>query len=632
MHTFFSPTFTLKHQKIAQAFQTIFTPSISRASKTVISGLLLAFALGFQVQANAAETGKADTNSAQKTVKKSAKLTAIQHQFEQTTHQFINALLQQSPEMAISFGKFNNADKLTIPNDQERQKMAQFATKWLAKFEQFKPEQLTDNQNGDWVLLKNMLQETQWQLSTYRDYEWDPSQYNIAGELDGIINTDYAPMPTRLKAVTQRLKNVPAYYAAARANIVRPTKEHTELAIQQATGTIAVLDQITDEAKKVGAKLAPQDQKVLAERIQIAKQEVQKQSTWLTDLAAHQTEQNTRTFRIGAALYEAKFGYDMQSRFSAKQLYERALQAKENKLAEMDKLADELWTKTMGEQVKPSDRLQKIKQVIDQLSANHTTAARLIPEVRAQIPMLEKWITDHDLLTLDATKPLVVRETPEYQRGVSVASLDSPGPFAAHRAAYYNVSPLEGQSPEQIESALREYNHWILQILSIHEGVPGHYVQLLHSNKSPSLVKKLFGNGAMIEGWAVYGERMMMESGYGDNTPEMWLMYDKWNLRAICNTILDYSVHVNGMSQADAMHLLTNEAFQSQAEAAGKWRRVQLTSVQLDSYFSGYAEIMALREERKQALGNKFNLKQFHEQFLSYGSAPVRMIRELMSK
>jgi uncharacterized protein (DUF885 family) len=152
----------------------------------------------------------------------------------------------------------------------------------------------------------------------------------------------------------------------------------------------------------------------------------------------------------------------------------------------------------------------------------------------------------------------------------------------------------------------------------------------VYANKSPSLVKALFGNGAMIEGWAVYAERMMMESGWGGSTPEMWLMYSKWNLRVVTNTILDYNVHVLGMNEAEAMDLLTRQAFQTQQEAKEKWNRVQVSSVQLTSYFSGYSEIMELREQRKQALGPRFNLKQFHEQFLSYGSAPVRMIKELM--
>jgi uncharacterized protein (DUF885 family) len=215
---------------------------------------------------------------------------------------------------------------------------------------------------------------------------------------------------------------------------------------------------------------------------------------------------------------------------------------------------------------------------------------------------------------------------------VAGASIDAPGPYRPRDKTFYNVTPLDGLTAAQAESSLREYNEWILQILNIHEAIPGHYAQLVYANRSPSLVKSLFGNGAMVEGWAVYGERMMLESGYGDNAPEMWLMYSKWNLRSVTNTILDYSVHVLGMTQQQAMDLLVRQAFQTPQEAAEKWRRVQLSSVQLTSYFSGYSEIMELREERKRALGDKFDLTAFNDQFLSYGNAPVRVIRELMTQ
>jgi uncharacterized protein (DUF885 family) len=291
-----------------------------------------------------------------------------------------------------------------------------------------------------------------------------------------------------------------------------------------------------------------------------------------------------------------------------------------------------LWPSVMPGVAKPDQPNKKIAMVIEKLSANHVEASQLFNEIRRQLPVLEKWIREHDLLSLDPKKPLIVRETPVYQRGVSVASIEAPGVFRPQDQTYYNVSPLEGLPPERVESTLREYNHWVLQILNIHEAIPGHYAQLQHANQSPSVIKALFGNGAMVEGWAVYSERMMLESGYGNNAPEMWLMYYKWNLRTICNTILDYSVHVLGMSEAEAKDFLVNQAFQTQAEANGKWLRVQYTSVQLTSYFSGYSEILAFREQLKQEQGAAFNLKQFHEKFLSYGSAPVGIIKKLMTK
>lgn len=152
--------------------------------------------------------------------------------------------------------------------------------------------------------------------------------------------------------------------------------------------------------------------------------------------------------------------------------------------------------------------------------------------------------------------------------------------------------------------------------------IPEHYTQLIYSNQSPSIIKSILGNTAMVEGWAVYAERMMLESGYGNNEPEMWLMYYKWHLRVVCNTILDYSVHVKNMTKEEALHLLIDEAFQQKAEAEGKWKRVMLTQVQLCSYYTGYTEIYSFREELKNKLKAQFNLNKFHEQFLNYGNTP----------
>jgi uncharacterized protein (DUF885 family) len=241
-------------------------------------------------------------------------------------------------------------------------------------------------------------------------------------------------------------------------------------------------------------------------------------------------------------------------------------------------------------------------------------------------------VREHDLLTLDADKPLRVCETPKYQQGFSIASINAPGPYDPSANTYYNVDPLDKYTPEQAESFLREYNRWILQVLNAHEAVPGHYTQLIYANKSPSRIKSVFGKGAMIEGWAVYSERMMLESGYGGNTPELWLMYSKWNLRVVCNTILDYRVHVLSATEAEALKLLTEEAFQSETEARGKWRRVQLSQVQLTSYFAGYSAIYDFRERLKAQQGAAFSLKRFHEQFLSYGSAPVAVVEGLMQR
>jgi uncharacterized protein (DUF885 family) len=224
-----------------------------------------------------------------------------------------------------------------------------------------------------------------------------------------------------------------------------------------------------------------------------------------------------------------------------------------------------LWNKYLKNKPKPKDSLLLVRNVIEELSKVHCKSEEFQVTIEKQIPELEKFITAKNLIDLDSTKPLVVRKEPEYMKGVAGASISSPGPYDKNGNTYYNVGSLASYTKEAAESYLREYNDYTLQILNIHEAIPGHYTQLVYANQSPSLIKAIFGNNPMIEGWAVYGERMMLENGYpnlnGPSTDEMWLMYYKWHLRSVCNTILDYSIHVNNMSEKEALNLLMNEAF-----------------------------------------------------------------------
>jgi len=543
--------------------------------------------------------------------------------------QYLTALWRVDPEGGIYVGKFDQAANLTIPDAATRARKLAFANEWLEKFGKLDARQMSPRYRTDLALLVNKLEKDRWSLTSWREHEWNPSLYNVAAPLDLILNTDYAAKPQRLRTILKRLANVPAYYQAAQASITTPTREHTQLAIAQAPGTMVILADLGKAAQE--SILTPQEKAIFAQRLANAGTALLGYMDFLNGIEKRQAASGqARPFRIGKALYEQKFALDIQSSSSAEQTYRKALATREELLTRMDAVSDELWPRYMAGVSKPTDRFRKIGMMIDKLSSRHVARENFVSEIRRQIPQLQDWVIKHDLLTLDPSKPLEVRETPMYQRGVAGASIDAPGPYRSKDKTYYNVTPLDGLTAEQAESSLREYNEWILQILNIHEAIPGHYAQLVHANRSPSLVKSLFGNGAMVEGWAVYGERMMLESGYGDNAPEMWLMYSKWNLRSVTNTILDYSVHVNGMKQAEAIDLLTRQAFQTRQEADEKWRRVTLTSVQLTSYFSGYHQIMELREQRQRQLGERFKLKEFHDQFLSYGNAPVKMIAELM--
>ncbi|QSX35586.1 DUF885 domain-containing protein [Shewanella sedimentimangrovi] len=550
--------------------------------------------------------------------------------FAAFSNRFIDALWQVAPTWALYSGVHDYDGFLQIPNEQTMAQTLAFVTAQQKALSQFDTGKLSAGELIDYRLIENLLASMAWEQQTFKSWQWDPSGYNVAGGFAQLINEEYASLDSRLKSLVSRLENVPAYYAAARANIVNPTLEHTELALQQNQGAFSVLN---DElvAKVAASGLSDADKALFQTRYQAAVDAIKEHNSWLEQLIASLKQDGAKDFRIGEALYEQKFAYDIQSGMTANELYQKALADKDRVQAEMAKLTAQIWDKYISEPM-PSEPKIAIRQMIDKLSANHVKRDDFVAEVRAQIPTLVEFVNQHQLLTLDPNKPLVVRETPEYMRGYAGASVSAPGPYDKGGNTYYNVTPLDGMSDESAESYLREYNHWILQVLNIHEAIPGHYTQLVYSNESPSLVKSLFGNGAMVEGWAVYTERMMLEQGYGNFEPEMWLMYYKWNLRVIVNTILDYSIQVKGMDRDEAIRLMTEEAFQQQAEAEGKWRRATLSQVQLTSYYAGYREIYDFREQLKQEQGDKFDLKAFHEQFLSYGSAPVKYIKSLMKE
>ncbi|MGS0689225.1 DUF885 domain-containing protein [Shewanella sp. 30m-9] len=550
--------------------------------------------------------------------------------FAQFSQNFIDALWIESPTWALYSGFHKYDGVLKVPNAETRAASLAFIQTQQAALAKFDPKLMSPATLTDYRLIENLLAEMKWNIDTFKSWQWNPASYNVSGGFAQIINEDFAPLSERLRSVLARMENVPAYYAAARENIQNPTIEHTQLAIMQNQGAFSVFS--NDLLNQVlASSLSNAEKALFANRFNKVTMAINEHIDWLTALEAKlEVEvEGAKSFRIGEKLYEQKFTYDIQAGMSGKALYEKAVKDKNRVQAEMAKITKKIWSKYFDTPM-PKDDKVAIKQLINNLSAKHVKREDFVDEVRAQIPELIDFVNEKNLVTLDPNKPLVVRETPAYMRGYAGASISAPGPYEKSGNTYYNVTPLDGMSDPSAESYLREYNHWILQVLNIHEAIPGHYTQLVYSNESPSLIKSLFGNGAMVEGWAVYTERMMLEEGYGNFEPEMWLMYYKWNLRVIANTILDYSIQVNGMTEEQALDLMINEAFQQQAEAEGKWRRATLSQVQLTSYYSGYREIYDLREEYKTLKGDDFDLKAFHEEFLSYGSAPVKYIRELM--
>lgn len=550
--------------------------------------------------------------------------------FQLHVAQVLDEMWREFPEFGVRMGFYKYADQMTVPDAARRDRTLAFYERQLAALARFEASALNASNQVDLDLMKNRFESGRWYLAIFKNWQWQPSSYNVGSDFGLLINTDFAPLDVRLRQVLVRLEKVAPYYAAAKAAIAEPTLEHTELALLQNTGTLAVFG--AELMKKLDASGLSVDEKLLfRSRVEAATVAINDFRAHLTMLTIRLRQGGARSFRIGKNLYAQKFAYDMQSGFTADELYRRAFAEKTALHTAMEKLARELWPKYMGNTPLPADRLQIIRALLDELSTRHTTRDGFVDTVRRQIPLLEAFVRDKDLLDQDASRPLVVRATPLYMRGVGAgASVSAPGPFDPTANTYYNVTPLDAFSADQAESYLREYNDWMLPILNIHEAIPGHYTQLMHANKSKSLVKAIFGNGSMIEGWAVFGEKLMLDAGYGNNAPEIWLTWMKWNLRSVVNTILDYQIHNMEMQRDDAINMMTREAFQQQTEATEKWRRATLSQVQLASYFNGYAEITALRDQMRTKLGTDFSVKGFNNQFLSYGNAPVRAIRQLM--
>lgn len=551
--------------------------------------------------------------------------------FESYKTNFVESLWKLYPGWASSIGYHTYDSILTLPDANQRTAELNFCGTHLDSLNTFNIKSLNNSNKTDYYLIHDFLKASQWNLGTLKSFEWDPSNYNVCGSFAEMLNNNYDSLDTRLHHFYLRMAAVPAYYASAKKNILSPTKEHTELAMSQNLGGISVFESDLPEALKK-SKLPVEEKEKIKSRANLCVAAVKDFADWLKNYK----NDRARSFRLGKELYAKKFENEIQSGYTADQIYEKAIAHKADLHEKMFAITKDLWPKYLKNKKMPENKLEAIKEMIHVLSVKHVKPDSFQTAIEQQIPLLVEFVNKKKLIYLDPSKPLVVRKEPAYMAGLAGASISSPGPYDKNGNTYYNVGSMNGWTKERSESYLREYNHYILQILNIHEAIPGHYTQLIYSNQSPSLIKSILGNGAMVEGWAVYTERMMLENGYGavqgsdQAEPEMWLMYYKWNLRSTCNTILDYSVHSKNMSKEEALDLLTKEAFQQQAEAEGKWRRVTLSQVQLCSYFTGYKEIYEFREEYKNKLGDKFDLKTFHEKFLSYGSAPVKYIRELM--
>lgn len=542
---------------------------------------------------------------------------------------FLDAYMKDNPSFAIGTGYTKYFDLLDIPDSNLYSRKINFSKTWLDSLHHFDYAGLSDENKINYNIIQNQVKSDIWYMQDLKIYQWDPSAYNLGGECFSLITQDYAPSDERLKILSSHLRYSDKFYASALQIIDHPTREHTALAIRQNNGSLEVLgNSLLDSIRQSSLTRVERDS--LLARIQRTKVAINTYVRGLEKILADPHYQ-FRDFRIGKKLFHEKFKYDIGSDYTAEEIFAKADSAKHYYHQQMFGIANQLWVKYYGGLKKPQDSLALVQGILEKIALHHASPQNVVDSASALVHRLEYFIIARNLFNYDTTVSLKVRIMPAFAAGVALASADFLPPFQKSGSTYYNIADLSKMAAADAESELKENNNYALQFLSIHEGIPGHCLQGIYNNRiSGSKIKSVFGNGAMIEGWAVYCEQMMMENSWGDNSAELWLTYYKWKLRECSNVIVDYGLHCLNYS-ADHIHeLLKKETFQEEGQINEKYHRATVSQVQLCSYFTGYSQIVELRAAYKEKTGAAYSLKGFHEKFLSYGSSPVKYIREMM--
>ncbi len=340
-------------------------------------------------------------------------------------------------------------------------------------------------------------------------------------------------------------------------------------------------------------------------------------------------------WRIGKEKFAKKFELELAVGMTADQAFAEAEAEFQRVTRDMYVLARQLWSSYFPKRPLPPDdaagRRETLRGVLGEIARDHAKPQTLVREARGTVAKLKRFITDKEILPLPAPDRCQIVEMPAVQRGNSVADLRCAPPLDPETSSFYNISPPPKEwPPERVASFVEEYNRRMLQILTIHEAYPGHYVQLAYANRQPSLIRRIFGSGVYCEGWAVYCEQMMLDEGYGGGDMALRLTGLKFYLRAVANAILDYKMHCADLSDDEALRFLTEEAFQGEGEARLKIIRAKQSSVQLSSYFVGRMAFMRLRQQVQRELGDTFDLGRFHQAVLEQGSVPVKYLPELV--
>jgi uncharacterized protein (DUF885 family) len=550
---------------------------------------------------------------------------AQDERFVSLANEYVEALLAMNPEIATGLGDHRYDHRLNDYSlDGVRQNLER-ERGFRDRLAAIDAARLNATNSVDYRILRARIDASIFALDVLREHEWNPLQYNLGGAIYNLLARDFAPLEQRLESVRQRLTALPAALEAAKANLRNPPRIHTETAIQQNAGTISLvrdeLERFVEQAPQTRATLAPAQLAAIAA--------LESYGRWLE---ADLLPRSTGDFRLGEQRFRAKLAHTLDSDLSLEQILARA----ERRVVEIHEAMYET-ALPLYRSDRPSaaegelaDRKRVIKSVLDRLAEDRPTDQTIVGQAREDLEQTTRFVRDRRLVSVP-DEPVEIIVMPEFQRGVAIAYCDSPGPLEERGETFFAIAPTPRDWSEQrVVSFYREYNDYMLKDLTVHEAMPGHYLQIAHANEfqAPTKLRAIFSSGTFIEGWAVYAEELMAGHGFGG--PEVKLQQLKMQLRAVINAILDQKIHTAGMIEREAMDLMMNEGFQEEGEAAGKWRRAALTSTQLSTYFVGYTEIVDLRTAHEAQHGAIADLRAFHDRLLSFGSPPAKYVKEML--
>jgi uncharacterized protein (DUF885 family) len=545
--------------------------------------------------------------------------------FADVADRALEALLRQQPDEATALGDHRFDDRLPDPSHAGAGAVAADVHALLADLDALDDLALSHENAVDLEILRGRLSAAAFEAETLRRRTWDPLLWNPGTACYLLLARPFAPLPERLESLRGRMAAVPGFLADARATLGDMPRVHVETAIGQLAGTAALLGDEVDQAiAEAGAEVDADGLRQVRDRAAAA---VREHQAWLSD----RLEESDRDPRLGPELYAAALWHTMDEPLGPDDLLARAEADLDLATASIESLA----ARFLGIASAGPD---EVRAALDRCADSApVTDATVLDQCRTAFDRLARFTSDEDIVTV-LDDPVEIVEMPEIHRGVAVAYCDPPGPLETSALpTFFAVAPTPSDWDEaRVRSFYREYNGHALTNLSVHEGIPGHVLQLAHSRRAAPAtpVRTAWWSGPFVEGWAVYAERVVVEHGYDGGGGRagalaLALQRTKMALRTTINAILDVRVHARDMQEDEAMRLMIDRGFQEEGEAVGKWRRALLTHAQLSTYYVGYTEVSRLSADLA-AARPAWSERERHDAMLSFGGPGPRHLRALL--